>query len=162
MPRKIGHRRRGGRAQSSGAKFETKIETLIQDLGFTKQTGPRTAFFSTPRDTKEYDMHVFCGPSAYGGKGKQYCDLLVYGLPGFPQGFRIEGKAQFTKGSVDEKFPFLLLNIAAAGVPSVVVTAGKGARTEALDWLTEQALEDNPLLAVLTYDDFLQYLHDLY
>jgi len=162
MARKLGHRRRGGRAQTSGAKFESKIEELLVTLGFTKQTGSRTAFYSTTRESKEYDVHVLCGPSAYGGKGKQYCDFLIYGLPGFPTGFRIEAKAQFTKGSVDEKYPYLLLNIEVAGIPSVVVTAGRGARTEALDWLTEQAMEDNPLQAVLDYEGLLQYLHDLY
>ena len=56
----------------------------------------------------------------------RYCDFLVLNKDLFPDGLVIECKWQQSAGSVDEKYPFLVVNIMKTGVPTVVLIDGGG------------------------------------
>lgn len=66
-------------------------------------------------------------------------DFLVINRAKFPDDLIIECKWQQSKGSVDEKYPFLLYNIIKTGIPTVILLDGEGYSAAAKKWLTDQA-----------------------
>ena len=54
-------------------------------------------------------------------------DFIIYGADTFPHGLAIESKWQHAQGSVDEKLPYLVLNIREGyRVPAIIVADGGG------------------------------------
>jgi hypothetical protein len=87
-------------------------------------------------------------------------DFLVYGIPEFDDGLIIECKWQSTSGSVDEKFPYLVLNIQKCyPMPAIIVLSGGGYRPGAEKWLKSQV--GGNLHAVLNIDEFLAWVLNL-
>src|SRR5690554_4598151 len=71
-----------------------------------------------------YRRRAEIGKTPYGYPFK--VDLLLTGLPAYPKGLAVIGRWQEGSGSADQKLPFLLLCIARARVPSLVVLDGDG------------------------------------
>jgi len=80
--------------------------------------------------------------------------------PEFPKGFAIECKWQEKTGSVDEKFPWLYLNIVRGSypVPVVVIADGGGARPQAIAWL-RQEVDGVRFAKVFTIVEFMKWLN---
>lgn len=72
----------------------------------------------------------------------------------FPDGLIIECKWQQSAGSVDEKFPFLYLNIMKCRDPTVVVIDGGGYKPSALPWLKSMANPASALMGVWSLQEF--------
>jgi len=78
--------------------------------------------------------------TVYGTNGRSEFGLF---LPG--RSIRIECKWQRVPGSVDEKFPYLLLNMVACSESEVIVICGgKGAKRAAIEWLVRNAKTEGP------------------
>lgn len=92
------------------------------------------------------------------GSGRARTEFVLI----FPLGrrIRIEVKWQETHGSVDEKFPFLLENAVRAypEAETILIVDGGGARTEAVDWLKNEARtrgrQANRSISVLSLNEF--------
>lgn len=69
----------------------------------------------------------------------------------------IESKWQASGGSVDEKFPYLCLNIKQFyPYPAIIVLGGGGWCAGSLEWLRDQ-VDDKRLLHVLSVEDFMKW-----
>lgn len=95
-------------ANYTGTVLEKFVLSRFADRGYnfvpvTKFTPAR--FLNQPIFTRKF--HV--GKSIYGTE--QYCDFIAYHPQRWPDNLIIECKWQQSKGSVDEKYPYLVLNI---------------------------------------------------
>lgn len=69
-------------------------------------------------------------------------DFLLYHPQKWPRGLAIECKWQSSPGTVDEKFPYLVLGMRGIPIPGVILLAGGGYRDGALAWLMQQETDD--------------------
>jgi hypothetical protein len=99
----------------------------------------------------QFAQQVHVGPSIYGQP--RIVDFVVYNPDLFPNSLIIECKWQQAAGSVDEKFPFLVANIDALEVPTIILLDGGGYKPGAEAWLRDQA-GTGSLLAVYTMSEF--------
>lgn len=84
-------------------------------------------------------------------------DLYVPDALGFENGLIIESKWQDQGGSVDEKFPYLVLNIKECyPCSTIVIAGGKGARAGAIQWLRSQ-VDGVSLYAVFSIEEFMSW-----
>lgn len=105
----------------------------------------------------EHQVHLV--ESLYGTK--MPVDLIIRGLLEFPEGLIIESKSQDQPGTVDEKLPYLVLNIKEKyPLPTIIVLDGGGYRSGAIDWVKSQI--DNKLIAVYeNLGDFFSWARNL-
>ena len=126
------------KANKSGHVTENLIADILRGVGL------------------DYQRQVLVGQSIY----EPYVlrsDFVVTNLAAFPLGLAIESKWQDRQGSVDEKFPFLAMNIKTRyRVPAIVVVAGGSCRPGALDWLRRQC-DGSQLIAVVSLDEFISW-----
>jgi hypothetical protein len=104
----------------------------------------------------EFQRQVHVGKSIYEPYTLR-ADFVVTNLAAFPNGIAIESKWQDRQGSVDEKFPFMALNIRTRyQVPAIVVVAGGSCRQGALDWFRAQC-DGHQLIAVVGLEEFISW-----
>jgi hypothetical protein len=85
-------------------------------------------------------------------------DVKIDPCPAFPDGLIIEGKWQHTTGSVEEKLPYLVMNIRQRyPYPAIIIIDGSGFSEGALAWLRDQI--DGHLLAVFSLREFVSWLN---
>jgi len=98
----------GGRANKTGSTLENTVEDLLVRNGYERTTitdwPPQL-----PAGKRFYARQVKLGMSIYGSTRRM--DFAIWGAKRFPNGLIIECKWQQGSGSVDEKFPFSVLNI---------------------------------------------------
>jgi hypothetical protein len=105
---------------------------------------------------KRYAKQVYIGTGIYQTALK--VDFYVVGLSPSPSGLIIECKWQESGGSVDEKFPYLNLNIQQSyAAPTIVVIGGEGMREGAIKWLRQQVTYNRNLLGVYSLDRFIAW-----
>lgn len=161
-------RLRSLRAESTGSVAEATIRGVLTGRGYVElgvqevlERDPRaeqTAMFGDfarqPRPIRLFVAQYPIGLSIYGLP--LFTDFWVHGAPGFPDGLAIEVKWQQSPGSVDEKFPYLALNIQQCyPCPAIVIADGGGQRPGALHWLRGQVAGN--LLAVFSLAEFLAW-----
>lgn len=84
-------------------------------------------------------------------------DFMLHTAPGYPDGLIIESKWQMVGGSVDEKYPYLVLSIKQTyTAPTIIIMDGDGARPEAIQWCKRQ-MDGKHLLGVMTIGEFLKW-----
>lgn len=109
---------------------------------------------------KRYDKEVYVGTGIY--DTDIYVDFFIMGIKGFDTGLIIECKWQQEGGSVDEKYPYLNLNIEQYyPAPTIVILAGKGMRSKASNWFQQQVNNNHNLIAVYaSLDDFIVWANN--
>ena len=150
----------GGKAVTSGSVLESTVEGTLQGHGYFQvgENVPKKQrqdeLISAGLLPKRYARQVYVGAGIYGTD--LYVDFYILGAKVFACGLIVECKWQQTGGSVDEKLPYVNLNIQQCyPVPAIVVIDGGGMKPGAIDWLTEQ-VESNPnLIAVHTLANFI-------
>jgi hypothetical protein len=101
---------------------------------------------------------VVVGTNEYEGTIK--VDFFVSGIPGYENGLIIEVKWQAEPGSVDEKFPYLVMNIKKHyPCPAMVVIGGGGCRAGAERYLRAQV--GGRLIKVFNLEEFLKWTMSL-
>lgn len=86
------------------------------------------------------------------------CDFILYHPQKHPDCLVIECKWQQVGGSVDEKFPFLVLNIQTkSSYKTIVLLDGKGFSQGAINWLKEHI--GNNLLNVYSMAEFQTWVN---
>jgi len=147
-------------ADSSGANYTgTQLEKFIQDRLVERnyQFIPRDQFRSSlsleqPIFSKQY----FIGNSLY--DTLMYCDFILYHPQKWKDCLIIESKWQQVGGSVDEKFPYFILNIQQKHPhKTIVLLDGGGYRKQAEAWMRNQI--GNNLLNVFNMGEFQKWVN---
>ena len=123
-------------ANFTGRTLEKFVRTRLQDIGYEWVERNRfipARILGQPIYTNQF--HI--GKSIYGTE--QNCDFIVYHPDRWPNNLIIEVKWQETGGSVDEKYPYLVLNIEAYPYPTVLVLDGGGYKAGAEKWIRSQS-----------------------
>lgn len=148
----------GARANQAGRILESNVEAILTAYRYFQVGNHVTKEFllNPSLFTKRYAKQVYIGNGIYQTSLK--VDFYVVGLPVAPSDLIIECKWQESGGSVDEKFPYLNLNIQNSyPVPTIVVIGGEGMREGAIQWLKQQVKYNHNLLAVHTLDRFIAW-----
>lgn len=89
-----------------------------------------------------YTRWFHVGQSIY--KTPQYCDCILYHPVKWPNRLIIESKWQQSGGSVDEKYPYLVLNIQTEYTsPTILLFDGGGYKNGAETWIRNQSGHGN-------------------
>jgi hypothetical protein len=144
----------GTRANRTGNALEKFVEDILTRNSYTEFINYKKQVFAMRKSIggKQYAKQLWCGESIYGSLRK--CDFLVMNQEKFPDGLIIECKWQESAGSVDEKYPFVMLNIKKLGVPTIVLIDGDGYKKQAFDWLKSQVSPEQALIGVYTMREF--------
>lgn len=155
----------GGRAVISGNVLENTVEVILQTHGYLeicrdlpkKRRRDWLVYSTEPR--KRYARQVYIGAGIYGTD--IYVDFYIFNAASIPDGLIIECKWQQAGGSVDEKLPYLNLNIQACyPSPAVVLIDGEGMKKGAIDWLTKQVGTNSNLLGVHNLSRFISWANN--
>ena len=98
----------GTQANYTGTVLEKFIQARLDELEYTYIV---PAKFDAARYLEQpvYSRQYHVGDSIY--NTPLYCDFILYHPTRWPNSLIIESKWQQVSGSVDEKYPFLVLNI---------------------------------------------------
>ena len=128
----------GAKANRAGHSAEQIIACVLQEHGF------------------EFKRQYKICKSIYGHPVR--VDFLIENAEGYPDGLAIECKWQDASGSVDEKFPYLVLNIKERfPCPAVIMVDGAGQRPGSIEWIRSQ-IDGHQLIAVFTIGEFLSWV----
>lgn len=126
----------GGRANKSGRSAEEVISTILMQRGCL------------------FERQKFIGRGIF--NSDLYADFYIRSRDDYPIGLIIESKWQDVSGSVDEKLPYLVLNIKECyPCPAIIVLHGGGFRPGAEQWLRQQV--DIKLIHVFRLEEFLSW-----
>lgn len=155
----------GRRATKSGNVLEKTVEGIIQGNGYLQiceyipKKRRKDWLINSQEPIKRYARQVYIGAGIYGTD--IYVDFYLFGVPRIPDSLIIECKWQQSSGSVDEKLPYLNLNIQNCyPTPAVVLIDGKGMKPKAIDWLTNQVNFNANLLAVHNLTSFITWANN--
>lgn len=150
----------GGRAVTSGNVLERTVEGALAGHGYVPigdnlPKKQRLGFLlSSHNILKRYARQVYIGQGIY--STDIYVDFYIIGSASIPADLIIECKWQQSSGSVEEKLPYVNLNIQNCyPAPTIVLIDGGGMRAGAINWLTKQAVLNPNLLAVHTLTSFI-------
>ncbi|MBK1986240.1 hypothetical protein A0J48_001515 [Sphaerospermopsis aphanizomenoides BCCUSP55] len=148
----------GVQANKSGKILEGNIEAILKGHNYflVGNHVHKEFLFNAALLPKRYGKEVYIGTGIYQTQLK--VDFYIIGIPAIPSGLIIECKWQESGGSVDEKFPYLNMNIQSSyPAPTIIILGGEGMREGASSWLKDR-VNDNPnLLAVLSLDRFIAW-----
>ena len=141
----------GKQANFNGKMFEEQIISIIRGAGYVQidleleQQSNQGQYFIT---------QYYMGKSVY--NTSLYADVVLHDDVKYPDKLAIEMKWQQTPGSVDEKYPYLVLNIKETfQFPSLIVIDGGGYKKGAIEWLKSQ--KDDKLIEVFDLSGFLKW-----
>ena len=116
-----------------GLVMENQIASILRSKKYTQFTASNDGVDSIPWFIPQYRKFE----TLY--KTQMRLDFLVFHPEKWPDKLALECKWQSSGGTVDEKFPYLVLSLAKVPEAScAVLLAGGGYRAEALDWLKRQ------------------------
>ena len=128
-------------ANFTGNVLERFIMSRLHDSGYTQVRQNRfmpSRVLNQPIFARRFRV----GESIYGTA--QYCDFICYQPERWPDNLIIESKWQQRSGSVDEKYPYLVLNIEGQyPCPTIVVLDGGGYKAGAEAWIRRQVGDGN-------------------
>ena len=140
----------GQKACKTGAMLENIIESILISSGFQKIKERKTPLAKL--------IEMFSGKKwfarQYRGLIGEYgevvnVDFLLCDSNKYQCGLVIEVKYQKVPGSVDEKYPYIILNMKKwnrQGIKAAIFFEGNGYRESALKWCQENANEDITVL----------------
>ncbi len=138
-----------------GNKLENFIEHTLGELGY-KFIEKSKFFPGIYLQQSIYSKQVYVCRSIY--DTAIYCDFILYHPEKHERCLIIESKWQQARGSVDEKYPYLMLNIQHKYPhKTLLVIDGGGYKKNALKWLKSQ-VGDN-LRGVFNMEDFKAWAH---
>lgn len=145
--------RQGTRANYTGNSLEEVIENTLKRKGYTfveKKKFESARYVGQPIYAKQYPI----AKSIYGTL--LYCDFMIFDPVKYPNNLAIESKWQESAGSVDEKFPYLVVNIREKyPCATIVVLDGGGYKKGAEMWLRQQ--EDTKLVHIFNMMEFQKW-----
>lgn len=146
----------GTQANYTGTILERFILDRLNEQGYTYVLPIR---FTPARVLEQpiYTRRFHVGQSIY--DTPQYCDFIVYHPKKWPNNLIIESKWQEVGGSVDEKYPYLVLNIQMKYTSlTILILDGGGYKKGAEKWIRSQAGNGN-LLMVFNMQQFTAWVN---
>jgi len=141
----------GTQANYTGNALEQYVELRLVTAGYTR-VGPQQFKPAMYNEQPIYARQFHAGTSIYGTPS--YADFAIYHPQKWPDGLVIEAKWQQVGGSVDEKYPYLVLNIQDCYCyPTVLLLDGGGYKKGAEQWIRSQVGDGN-LLRVFNMVEF--------
>lgn len=141
----------GAQANLTGNRLERFIEHCLIDCGFAK-VADKIALVNAMQtfNRPSYSSQVNIGSTIYGTD--LICDFLLFHPQKWPQGLVIEAKWQQVGGTVDEKYPYFVMNIWSSEYATVLVLDGGGYREGAERWL--RSMQKQNLIHVFNMGEF--------
>lgn len=143
----------GKQAYYTGSVLEKFIGDRLVERKYqfiTRDKFSAATYLKQPIYTRQYHL----GDSIYGTP--MYGDFVLYHPDKWPDCLIIESKWQQSGGSVDEKFPYFVLNIQTKHPhKTVVLLDGGGYKKQAEEWLRSQV--GNNLLHVFNMGEFQKW-----
>lgn len=140
------------KGNESGREFEAFIEAQLVECGY--EVVDRNEFFDYLADDPIYSREVNIDRTIYDAIYR--CDFLLYHPIKWPNCLVIEAKWQKSGGTVDEKYPYLVLNIKKSPYKTILLLDGGGYRRGAERWVRSQVGEG--LLHVFNAKQFLDWI----
>ena len=146
------------RPEKTGKSFEKNIEAQLINLGYEKIESD--SFLNLISDSKRHSNKLYStqfnlGKNIY--NSNQFVDFIISRQNGPP--LVIEAKWQQSKGSVDEKFPFLIINLKENNpYQAMIVIDGGGYRQDSVSWMKKQI--DDKLIGVFSFMEFMVWSND--
>ena len=135
----------------TGKQLERFVRNHLEACDYTYVQN-RDFFADPSREQPIYSRQVEIGLSIYETPIK--CDFILYHPTEWRDRLVIECKWQQVVGSVDEKYPYLILNIQERyNCPTILLLDGGGYKQGAEDWIRNQAGVGN-LLKVFNMTEF--------
>lgn len=148
----------GSIANSNGLNLEDTIENILRRDGYTEIESKNFISFSQVAEQPIYAKQVIIGKTIY--ETTRRCDFILFHPEKFKDNLIIECKWQQSGGSVDEKYPFLVLNIKKLSIDTIIILDGQGYKKGAEVWLKEQV--SGCLKKVVNLSEFLQLANKNY
>ena len=145
----------GGRANRASIQFKQEVEACFINCGYTRFPTRLNLLRMADTETPVYATNVKIGRNIYDSARR--CDFLLIHPQKWPWGLVIEAKWQQSSGSVDEKYPFLVLNIRQSHFKTILLLDGGGYRAGAECWLRSQV--DGNLLHVFNMSQFQTWVN---
>lgn len=143
----------GTHANFTGNQLENFIEFILVKKGYKfihKKKFDVACYIGQPIYSKQF----FIGKSIY--ETNSYCDFILYHPKKHTKKLIIESKWQQSAGSVDEKYPYLILNIQMKyPCKSILLLDGGGYKKGAEDWIRSQI--GNNLVNVFNMSEFQKW-----
>lgn len=156
---------RGKRAVTSGNVLEKNVEATLQAHGYFKfghhfpKKNRLNYLLHSSYLPKRYARQVYIGMGIY--DTDIYVDFFLVDATSTNSGIIIECKWQQTGGSVDEKLPYVNLNIQHCyPAPTIVLIDGYGMRPGAISWLEAQVATNQNLMAVHSLPSFIAWANN--
>jgi hypothetical protein len=145
----------GSIANQTGNMLEGFIEDILIRKGYgfiDKKKFRPSVYLQQPIYTKQF----YIGLSIYGTN--IYCDFIIYHPGKHPDCLIIESKWQQAGGSVDEKYPYLIINIQTKYPhKTVLLLDGGGYKKGAEEWIRSQV--GNNLTHVFNMSQFQTWVN---
>ncbi len=149
-------RSQGSQANLTGNRLERFIEHTLIDCRFAKAADKKALVSAMHSFSKpSYATQVNIGHTIYGTD--LICDFLLYHPCKWPQGLVIEAKWQQVGGTVDEKYPYFVMNIWSSEYQSILVLDGGGYRDGAERWL--RSMQKHNLIHVFSMAQFQTWVN---
>lgn len=144
----------GSKANRTGNTLERFVQQALIDRGYVEFWNYKKQVFAQRHviGGKQFSKQVPIGDTIYDTERK--CDFLVINRDKFPKDLIIECKWQQSKGSVDEKYAYLIFNIVKTGIPTIVLLDGSGYKPAAKRWLIDQVNPKGALIGVWDMKEF--------
>ncbi len=147
----------GTQANYTGSILEKDILSRLNERGYTFILPKR---FISARFLEQpiYSRRFHIGQSIY--DTPQYCEFILYHPQKWPDNLVIEVKWQQVGGSVDEKYPYLVLNIQMKyEIPTILILDGAGYKKGAEKWIRSQSGHGN-FLSVFNLQQFHAWVNN--
>ena len=142
------------RANRAGRILERFVEAQLADQNY-ERVEPRRFFAMRELEQPIYGAQVEVGLDIYSKRRR--VDFILYHPRIWPECLVIQCKWQASRGSVEEKYPFEVLSIAANEFKTIVVLDGGGYTAGAKQWFMGQAGKTK-LLHVFDQGEFARYV----
>lgn len=150
-------RSQGAQANFTGNRLERFIENNLIGCGFAKVADKAALSNAMHRFSKpSYASQVNIGQTIYGTD--LVCDFLLFHPQKWPEGLVIEAKWQQSTGTVDEKYPYFVLNIWSSEYATIFVLDGGGYRPGAEEWV--RGMQKDNLLQVFNMAEFQIWVNE--
>ena len=154
----------GGKANKAGKILESTVTGTLAGHGYIEISHPkrkqrRELLLTSTTCPKRYARQVYMGLGIY--STDIYVDFYIIGSVANSSVLIIECKWQNSSGSVDEKLPYVNLNIQHCyPAPALVLIDGGGMKSGAINWLKTQVNTNKNLLAVYDLSSFIAWANN--
>jgi len=145
----------GQRANRRGRQLERFVAEELEDAGYQLIKPSALIFAMNYIQQPIYARQVEVGRDLYNKTRR--VDFLLFHPALYTDGLVIQCKWQSSSGSVEEKYPFEVLNVQKGEYDTIIILDGGGYSEGSKDWLYGQA-GHNHLLHVFDQGGFLRFI----